>query len=78
MTYDHSTAANHAIEAVHRVMNDKAKCRPVRKTLFLQVDNCSLENKSKYSISYMEFLLQLVVLVILRSRRKCSLKILFH
>lgn len=39
MTDDHATGANHVIEAIHRVVSDKAKCGPLPRTFFFQVDN---------------------------------------
>lgn len=61
MTDKDTTGANHVMEAINRVVNDEAECRPLPKTLFLQVDKCWTENMNKYVMSYIEFFVQLVV-----------------
>ena len=57
MTGEFPTGANHVIEALHRVLDAKfheeGKLPP---TMFLQLDNCSRENKNHYLLSYLELL----------------------
>ena len=58
MTEEHQTGANHVIEAVHRFINLRRLKGPLPPTLFVQVDNCSRENKNRYLMSYFEFLVR--------------------
>lgn len=57
MTEEHSTGANHVIEALHRTINHKYQEEGrLPPTMFIQVDNCTRENKNKYFLSYLESL----------------------
>ena len=47
MTEEHSTGANHVVEAIHRFLNKKRLEGPLPKKFFIQLDNCSRENKNK-------------------------------
>ena len=58
MTEDFETGSNHVVEAIHRWIEakreeDEGRLPP---TLFIQVDNCSRENKNKYFMAYAEML----------------------
>lgn len=57
MTEEHNTGANHVIEALHRTINHKYQEElQLPPTMFIQVDNCTRENKNKYFLSYLESL----------------------
>ena len=56
MTEEHETGANHIIECIHRFLNFRALKGPLPRTLFVQVDNCHRENKNRYLLSYLEYL----------------------
>lgn len=56
MTQEHQTGSNHVIEALHRFLTRKRKEGPLPPKLFVQLDNCSRENKNKYVLAYMELL----------------------
>lgn len=56
MTAEHETGANHIIEAVHRTLSIKAESQPLQGVLYLQVDNCTRENKNTFLFCYMECL----------------------
>ena len=58
MTEDFETGSNHVIEAIHRWLQCKTEeCNgQLPATLFVQVDNCSRENKNKYFMAFMEML----------------------
>lgn len=62
MTEEYQTGANHIIESLHRVLDAKfheeGSLPPV---MYLQLDNCSRENKNKYLLSYVELLVALGV-----------------
>ncbi len=56
MTEEHKTGANHVIEAVHRFLMDRSLTDTTPPKLFIQVDNCTRENKNRYFLSYIECL----------------------
>lgn len=56
MTQEHQTGSNHVIEALHRFLMRKRKEGPLPSKLFVQLDNCSRENKNKFVMAFMEFL----------------------
>lgn len=56
MTEEQQTGANHIIEAIHRFLNAKRAKGCLPPSLFVQLDNCSRENKNHFFMSYMEFL----------------------
>jgi len=56
MTEEHSTGANHIGETIHRFLDLKLKREHVARHLFIQLDNCSRENKNRYLLSYIEYL----------------------
>lgn len=61
MTQEHETGANHIIETIHRFLNERRKKGPLPPVFFVQVDNCSRENKNRYFMSYLESLVSLKV-----------------
>lgn len=48
MTRNHSKGANHIVKSIYRVIDDKASLQKLPRKLFMQLDNCSRENKNKY------------------------------
>lgn len=56
MTAEFETGANHIIEALHRTLSVKATLKPLQGTLYIQVDNCTRENKNTFMFSYVECL----------------------
>ena len=56
MTEDHETGANHVIECVHRFIDSKNKTTGLANVLYIQMDNCTRENKNRYMFSYLESL----------------------
>jgi len=63
MTDEFSTGANHIIEATHRWLVRRSMEGSLPSTLFVQVDNCSRENKNRFFFAYMECLVSLGVFV---------------
>lgn len=61
MTQDHETGANHVIEALHRFLLTKRMEGPLPRKLFIQLDNCSRENKNRYVMGYLEMLVSACV-----------------
>ncbi len=61
MTEEHATGANHIVEAIHRFLNGRRAAGPLPPTFFLQLNNCSRENKNKYVMAYLESLVALNV-----------------
>ena len=59
MTEEIETGANHVIEVIHRFLNAKRSEGALPPTLFVQLDNCSGENKNKYVLAYFEMLVSL-------------------
>lgn len=58
MTDEYSTGANHVIEALHGTLNHKYQEEGrLPPTMFIQVNNCTRENKRKYFLSYLESLI---------------------
>jgi len=56
MTAEFETGANHIIEALHRTLSVKAGKTALPDVLYLQVDNCTRENKNRFMFCYMESL----------------------
>ena len=56
MTEEYKTGANHIIESIHRFLIAKLLVGDIAPTFYVQVDNCSRENKNRYAMSYLEFL----------------------
>ena len=62
MTEEFSTGSNHIIEALHRVLDKKYHEEGfLPPTIYIQLDNCSRENKNHYLLSYLESLVGLGV-----------------
>lgn len=61
MTEEHATGANHIVESIHRFLNSRRSTGPLPRTLFVQLDNCTRENKNKYLMAYFEVLVALHV-----------------
>ena len=56
MTAEFESGANHIIEALHRTLTRKAMGSKLQGTLFVQVDNCTRENKNRFLFCYLECL----------------------
>lgn len=56
MTEDHETGANHVIECIHRYLNIRNANHGLPKVLCVQMDNCTRENKNRYTLGYLESL----------------------
>ena len=62
MTEEFLTGANHIIEVIHRVLAAlKAEAGRLTEVLYVQVDNCTRENKNRYFFGYLELLVALGV-----------------
>lgn len=61
MTEEHETGANHIVETLHRFINMRSSFGPLPRTIFIQLDNCSRENKNHFLLSYLESLVALKV-----------------
>lgn len=58
MTGDHKTGANHIVEAVHRYLMDRSLSGSPPPKLYVQVDNCTRENKNRFFLGYIECLVR--------------------
>ncbi len=58
LTEEYPTGANHVIEAVHRFLNERVHQSILPRTFFIQVDNCTKENKNRFFFSYIESLIR--------------------
>lgn len=56
MSENHETGANHVIECLHRFLNNRNDQFGLSKNLYIQMDNCSRENKNRYTLGYLESL----------------------
>lgn len=56
MTEEYETGANHIVESVHRFINERASGTILPPILYIQLDNCTRENKNRYFLSYLECL----------------------
>jgi len=61
MTEEFETGSNHVVEALHRSLTVKSQTGSLPDTLFLQMDNCTRENKNRFTLSYVEFLVSMGV-----------------
>ena len=61
LTAQFETGANHLIESLHRWLDRKAEGNPLPKTIFIQMDNCTRENKNRYTLGYIEMLVAIGV-----------------
>ncbi len=58
LTEEYPTGANHVVEALHRFLNERINQSVLPRTFFIQVDNCTKENKNRYFFSYVESLIR--------------------
>jgi len=58
MTDEHKKGSNHIVELIHRFLNKQSKDRRIPPKLFIQMDNCSRENKNKFLMSYLDALVR--------------------
>ncbi len=58
MSEEHQTGANHIIESIHRFLMDKSLSCQLPPKLYIQVDNCTRENKNRFFFSYIESLIR--------------------
>lgn len=56
MTENHETGGNHVIECIHRYLNSRNDQYGLPKVLCIQMDNCTRENKNRYTLGYLESL----------------------
>jgi len=56
MMENFETGANHVIECLHRHLNRRNSQTGLPATLCVQMDNCTRENKNRYTLGYLEFL----------------------
>ena len=57
MTEEFATGADHIIETLHRILQGrKEEVRKLPPIFFLQLDNCTRENKNRYLLAYCELL----------------------
>lgn len=61
MTEEQETGANHIIETLHRVLSMRAKRGSLPPELYIQLDNCTRENKNHFFLSYVEYLVAMGV-----------------
>lgn len=58
MTEEHESGSNHIVESLHRFLEDRSKISPVPPKLYMQLDNCTRENKNRFFFAYVESLVQ--------------------
>ncbi len=51
MTEDHETGANHIVESIHRFLSSRRNRGPIPRKFFVQLDNCTRENKNMFLLS---------------------------
>lgn len=56
LTEEHETGANHVIEAVHRFLTDTSRVSDLPRVFYVQVDNCTRENKNRFFMAFIECL----------------------
>ncbi len=61
MTQEHSTGANHIVETIHRFLQDRRARGALPPKFFVQLDNCTRENKNHYLMAYLQSLVALGV-----------------
>lgn len=54
MTEKHEAGASHIIDITHRVLISKIKRYVIPRYTFLQMDNCTPENKNGFVFAYLE------------------------
>ena len=50
MSEEHETGANHAVESLHRCLNSPDFEEKLPRTMYIQLDNCTRENKNHFSL----------------------------
>ncbi len=58
LTEEYPTGANHVIETVHRFLSERVNQSTLPRTFYIQVDNCTKENKNRFLFSYIECLIR--------------------
>ncbi len=58
LTEEYPTGANHVIEAIHRFLTERINQSSLPRTFYIQVDNCTKENKNRFFFSYLESLIR--------------------
>ena len=58
LTEEYPTGANHVVEAVHRFLTDRINQSVFPRTFYIQVDNCTKENKDRFFFSYVKSLIR--------------------
>lgn len=56
LTEEFQTGGNHVIESIHRVIQQKYESGLFPKTLYVQLDNCTRENKNRFVLAYLEMM----------------------
>ena len=56
MTQEHATGANHVVDVFHRFLTRRRTKGSLPPKFFVQLDNCIRENKNRYVMGYLEFL----------------------
>jgi len=58
MTGEFETGANHVIEAMHRTLCDRVTIGRLPDISFVRMDDCTRENKNRFTSSYLEYLVR--------------------
>ena len=58
LTEEYPSGANHVVEAIHRFLNERVNQSTLPRTFYVQVDNCTKENKNRFLFSYLESLIR--------------------
>ncbi len=58
LTEEFPTGANHVVEAIHRFLTERINQGVLPRTFYIQVDNCTKENKNRFLFSYIKSLLR--------------------
>jgi len=61
MKEDFETGTNHVVEGIHRTLCNRLQSGPLSDTFCLQMEKCTRKNKNRFTISYLEFLVQMGV-----------------
>lgn len=56
LTEEHETGSNHIVESLHRFINDRNVRSPLPPLLYVQLDNCTRENKNRYFLGFVDCL----------------------
>ncbi len=58
LTEEFPSGANHVIEAIHRFLAERINESALPRVFYIQVDNCTKENKNRYIFAYIESLIR--------------------